>query len=158
MFEPGGPPLERLKDTRLTTYSMVDDPTKTIHEREDVWNSNDQSQNELDLGSPWTGSTLFYEYTDEDEMIIPVPTDMALVPKSTLAPLQPTPNERMLHNLTHLPYRSWCEVCLRSKAKTDQHRTIKLREPLIKIDHTFLTDTNKQSLIILTGIDALTGL
>ena len=83
---------------------------------------------------------------------------MALVPKSTRSPLQPTPNERTLHNLTHLPYRSWCEVCLRSKAKTDQHRTVKLREPLIQIDHTFLTDTNKQNLIILTGIDVLTGL
>ena len=40
----------------------------------------------------------------------------AQLPNSSKPPQLPTEEERLLHELTHQPYRSWCEVCQRSKA------------------------------------------
>ena len=36
-------------------------------------------------------------------------------------PKEPTPTERRLHNLTHLPTRAWCDVCVMCKSKDDHH-------------------------------------
>ncbi len=45
--------------------------------------------------------------------------------KAVRAPKMPTPKEVEDHELTHCPYRSWCEHCVRGQAKDDQHRTVK---------------------------------
>ena len=31
----------------------------------------------------------------------------------------PTARQRMLHNLIHLPYRSWCDICVRGRGQAD---------------------------------------
>ena len=37
-------------------------------------------------------------------------------------PRLPSQAERDLHNLTHVPYRSWCLVCVRSRGRDLDHR------------------------------------
>ena len=37
-------------------------------------------------------------------------------------PGDPTPGERERHNATHIPYRSWCPVCVKGKGKEESHR------------------------------------
>ena len=40
-------------------------------------------------------------------------------------PGDPTPAEREHHNVTHIPYRSWCPVCVKCKGKEESHRAAK---------------------------------
>ena len=46
------------------------------------------------------------------------------IPKAGRDPRGPTRAERLAHNLTHIPYRSWCKHCVRGKAKEDAHKVI----------------------------------
>ncbi len=39
-----------------------------------------------------------------------------------LDPRRPTDHEAEEHNLIHIPYRSWCPICVRAKAKDLDHR------------------------------------
>ena len=38
-------------------------------------------------------------------------------------PRCPSEHERMEHELTHIPYRDWCEFCIQCKAKSDSPGT-----------------------------------
>ena len=44
------------------------------------------------------------------------------VPLKAADPKLPCAEEVETHNLTHLPYRSWCPHCVRGKGKTMDHR------------------------------------
>ena len=46
-------------------------------------------------------------------------------PKQVRSPGNPTVQEREDHELTHWPYRSWCEACVKARATGQQHRTMK---------------------------------
>ena len=35
---------------------------------------------------------------------------------------EPTPLERETHSRTHVPYRAWCEFCVKGKADSAPHR------------------------------------
>ena len=37
---------------------------------------------------------------------------------------EPTAAERQLHNLTHWPYKGWCDHCLSMKGLEDRHESI----------------------------------
>ena len=50
--------------------------------------------------------------------------ESARIPADLPVPTQPSEVERELHNLTHLPFASWCEVCLRSRTRDNPHRTM----------------------------------
>ena len=39
-------------------------------------------------------------------------------------PGQPSKEEVEEHNLSHLPHRSWCEICVKARAKEGPHRRI----------------------------------
>ena len=39
-----------------------------------------------------------------------------LPPRPVTSVIQPTQREREQHNLTHLPFRDWCEDCIKGKA------------------------------------------
>ena len=43
------------------------------------------------------------------------------VQKGLRDPGEPTPAEREEHERTHVPYRSWCSICVRTKAKGLPH-------------------------------------
>ena len=36
-------------------------------------------------------------------------------------PAGPTPEEKALHDLLHLPHRSWCPICVKARGKEDGH-------------------------------------
>ena len=45
------------------------------------------------------------------------------------SPEGPSKQERETHNLTHIPFRSWCEHCVKGRARKRAH---KRRDPEIK--------------------------
>ena len=38
---------------------------------------------------------------------------------------QPSEEERRTHNLTHLPYRSWCEHCVKGRGREADRKVLK---------------------------------
>jgi len=43
------------------------------------------------------------------------------VPKAKRAPDEPTNEEIRLHEVTHVPYRSWCPCCVAGRGRADPH-------------------------------------
>ena len=83
------------------------------------------------------------EFTLEDLACKPCDEEEADKPKQIWKPLKPTVKEVEEHNLTHLPSRNWCIVCVKGKAKDDPHkRNIKQDEeqeiPIVSIDYMFM--------------------
>ena len=81
--------------------------------------------------------------------------------KEFKSPDQPTPQERAEHNLTHLPFRSWCKQCIQNKSKSDarprQRRNS--RAPVVQFDFCYFKSLGEQKTApILTGIDVETGM
>ena len=69
----------------------------------------------------------------------------AEVPKMARDPGQPSQLDRQLHKLTHCPYRSWCEHCVRGQAVGRQHRAVPIEKsasevPRVIIDYAFLQE------------------
>ena len=55
-------------------------------------------------------------------------------------PSEPTPEEKQKHWAVHLPYRSWCPVCVKARGREDPHRAQKERKadlelPQISMDY-----------------------
>ena len=64
--------------------------------------------------------------------------------KTLPIPHEPTAQERATHELTHLPYRSWCTVCVQAKGKELQHRRQSTeKQPVIQLDYHFQTETER---------------
>ena len=57
--------------------------------------------------------------------------------KGIPAPRQPTEQERIEHELTHLPYRSWCPLCVQGKGRADNHPKQHSKTPVIQVDITY---------------------
>ena len=73
------------------------------------------------------------------------------------APRAPTAQERDEHNLTHLPYRSWCPHCIRGKSKASPHKQSAedcKEKAMISIDYAFLGSPAEQG-EVLTDEEAL---
>ena len=43
-------------------------------------------------------------------------------------PPQPTPQQIAEHNLTHLPYRNWCPICVQGKGRQDNYKKQQSRQ------------------------------
>ena len=79
--------------------------------------------------------------------------------KGLPTPPQPTEQERMEHELTHLPYRSWCPVCVRSKGRADNHPKQHSKSPVIQVDITYYKAMGETKVTpILTAVDVETGM
>ena len=68
-------------------------------------------------------------------------------PHSLQAPFTPSRQEVLEHELTHLPYRSWCECCRRGKSVSHGHYSRpeteeENRVPLAALDYAFLSKTD----------------
>ena len=68
----------------------------------------------------------FQPATDQQVSVDKLPEDtfspdelavQARTVKTLPVPHEPTAQERATHELTHLPYRSWCTVCVQAKGK-----------------------------------------
>ena len=61
--------------------------------------------------------------------------------------------------LTHLPYRSWCPVCIKAKCKEDEHYRVKKRDKsndglaIILLDYKELHEDLEQPRKVIIGID-----
>ena len=79
--------------------------------------------------------------------------------KALPRPNEPTEQQRAQHNLTHLPFRFWCEHCVRAKGKERRSKRNTDRQPVIQIDYSFAsTGADVQQRNILTATDVQTGL
>ena len=47
----------------------------------------------------------------------------AIPAKQMPSPRLPTADEIATHNLTHLPYKSWCRYCIMSRRPNEPHRS-----------------------------------
>ena len=58
------------------------------------------------------------------------------------SPNEPTVEERAIHNLTHIPYRSWCPYCVAGKRANTPHRRemVPRTIPLLSADYGFISD------------------
>ena len=114
------------------------------------------------LNIEWTGSTNFEETTVyKDEYIEDDEEYQRAARQATgiKAPAQPTAQERAEHELTHLPYRSWCPTCVQNKGSSDNHPRQQSKLPVIQFDFCFFTSHGETSTTpILTGIDVEKGL
>ena len=59
------------------------------------------------------------ELTDIEDVFV---GDEAELPKRVHFDMRPAQEDVNLHNITHLPYRSWCPHCVRGKARRRSHR------------------------------------
>jgi hypothetical protein len=68
-------------------------------------------------------------------------------PKAVRDPGSPTEEMIKEHDLTHLPYRSWCPQCIQGKAPDDAHRKTDKDEkciiPQVVFDYGFLAKRMK---------------
>ena len=64
------------------------------------------------------------------------------VPKVATDPCQPTARARALHDLLHMPFRTWCYDCLQGQGKDRYHLRIQDESgvPRIAIDYMFLIE------------------
>lgn len=76
-------------------------------------------------------------------------------------PRRPTEKEIEHHNLTHIPYRNWCTLCVQAKGKDLDHRK-DVREhrglPEFAFDYCFPGDEFGYKLTILVGRERTTGM
>ena len=64
-------------------------------------------------------------------------------------PRLPSSEERRIHELTHCPYRSWCEHCIRGQGSEYRHSTVTGANaeegvPRVIMDYCFLTEGVKK--------------
>ena len=74
------------------------------------------------------------------------------VPRKVQDPMPPSQEERKLHELTHLPFRSWCRHCVRGCGQAEPHRrTARDSEavPEIHMDYCFMGTTRDEAQPIL---------
>ena len=91
-------------------------------------------------------------------------------PKLRKAADMPTKREVLEHNLTHVPYRSWCPHCVRGRGRSEGRRAgaVKGKEfecPYLTLDYGYLHEqakegeaVNRDTAPVLFGTDAQTGL
>ena len=106
----------------------------TTSERLDNWRGRYDAPPTSD--KPWTGTTTF---TEKPGLQLPDYTTTAgRAARGLAAPTEPTPQERALHELTHIPYCTWCSHCVRAKAKQNASRTVVDKVPVIQLDYCFM--------------------
>ena len=84
----------------------------------------------------------------------------AVVPAPAATPCSPTRAEREAHETTHLPFRSWCEVCVQGRMDNPQHRRLEHhaedhRLPEVHLDYAFLRRADSDVLAKLIILKAL---
>eukprot|EP00971_Amphidinium_carterae_P089886 1779508-Amphidinium_carterae.5 len=69
---------------------------------------------------------------------------------------------RRAQDYTHMPYRSWCPICVKAKGQPTHHKKIALKEQsILQLDYAYIKSNNPKDRkvhTILTGVDTITGL
>ena len=112
-------------------------------------------------GHKWVGYTLFVPLdrpTAGENAEQQTDDKSAIKPKMLKTPGEPSESERRLHELTHLPYRDWCEHCVKAKGRQSHSVKKNDRQPVIQIDFSFLaTENDLPKRTILNATDVQTG-
>ena len=61
------------------------------------------------------------DVVEDEEEIVAETGESVVVPKGLPSPSLPSKAEVEHHNLTHLPYRSWCPFCVAARRKNNAH-------------------------------------
>ena len=81
------------------------------------------------------------------------------MPARMADPQLPTEEEVQMHQLTHLPYRSWCCQCIRGRGKALEHRRQNREHqvPEVHLDYCFMgTAKDRKTKCILVAKEANT--
>ena len=81
-------------------------------------------------------------------------------PKRRKQPLGPTEEERVNHEITHVVFRSWCRLCVASRAKEDPHERSDVREgavPKVTMDWLFFTSDAEPEVMLPCASDLRLG-
>ena len=73
---------------------------------------------------------------DRQESPSSVPQENAPL-KVARDPGDPTTKERGDHNATHIPFRSWCPICVKAKGREEAHRYGRGKERICKASISF---------------------
>ena len=115
---PGHPPIGSLEPHRNTiTHNNFGE----VSQRKDDWTWTVMGNAALPFH--WKGTTRFtvkkdYEYIQESHE----EGHEAHRASGLRQPQQPTPQQIAEHNLTHLPYRNWCQICVQGKGRQDNYK------------------------------------
>jgi hypothetical protein len=79
--------------------------------------------------------------------------EQAVVARPLRDPRAPTASERAAHEATHLPFRSWCEVCVAGRRDNPAHRGIKTEEdeiavPELAMDYCFVRREEEEEEVV----------
>ena len=149
----GGSLLSDLSGARAT---ITLDDYRGVATQEDVWTSDGETSSACEMTR---GATCFGK---KDLLVHAVPevADPDLYESSARrlkglpAPGDPTLTGRKEHELTRLPFRSWCPTCVRAKSKQNHSRTLKTKQPALQLDYAFLGDKSENPQVTLvTALD-----
>ena len=91
-----------------------------------------------ELYMAWQGFVVFATQSIELEKVEQETIDVsARLEKGLKTPGEPSISERRQHELTHLPYRDWCPLCVKAKGRHGAAKKIVDRQPVIQIDYCF---------------------
>ena len=150
-----GPDIDSLLPSRMRIIKRLDGSRP--RRIDDEWTTEPQPQH----SQQWIGSTNFEEKPSYKEQLEEDDEDnqQAIKARATSLRKQPTEQEIMEHNLTHMPYRSWCPICVQGHGRSDAHPQKSSSRPIIQIDFAFLKGfENQYPTPVLTAIDIETGL
>ena len=121
----------------------------------DTWQYDAESAR--DLGDEFTGATCFEKIFDHGhDLHEPLGDDMmARKPRTFSVPNKPSQEEILLHELTHLPFRSWCPICVKGKSKQSHALPIRDSQPVIQVDYSFMSPEldPDQQVTLLNAVD-----
>ena len=82
------------------------------------------------------GGTSGTEFVEDEE------SAEIVAPKVARDPMQPTANQRALHDVLHIPFREWCAECVQGRGKDRYHLRIADESgvPRVAMDYMFISE------------------
>ena len=90
----------------------------------------------------------------------PDPQDVPAVRYRVSDPL-PSESQRFEHSITHLPFKTWCPVCVGARGRNDMHRRVTAsttQVPLVAFDFAFFRESRGTTNVpVLVAVDKDSG-
>ena len=155
---PGHPSINTLEPLRTT---ISNNSFGEVSQRKDDWTVTGNAA----LPFQWKGTTRFtikkdYEYLQEDyDEEQYHEHHEAHKARGLRQPQQPTPQQIAEHNLTHLPCRNWCPICVQGTGRQDNYKKQQSRQPIIQVDFAYIkSQQDPKTIPVLTAVDVTTQL
>ncbi|CAE7281934.1 unnamed protein product [Symbiodinium natans] len=154
LYVPEDPHFEEELGNARMTLIMRPDAEPTWHF--DLWRKHGAQE----VTQDFVGATCFEKLPLEAFEAEPAqPEYLAQRPKGLKQPGEPTLTERLEHELTHLPFKPWCEICLKAKSRQAHSKKLSLRQPVLQMDFSFLSDKpGEEQVTILNVVDVLSNM